>query len=185
MFIFNRCYKPLRRCGDYYSYHDLTLKRFKQQCADFGFLDHGKPSLEDCILGIREVLKVVGKMSLKSEDFENFVTLTYKLDPRVKVPDEVDTTLKVFNTEYAVVCNSVARDCTILDKVLEKYDKKIMEKCDQIRQVMPLDGEEAVARVVRICEQNRARIAFARSQAQECLKEVTNAKLKVKAALMW
>ena len=47
----------MRRAADYLDYYQLVLKKFKQTCADVGFLDDYKASLEDCITGIRNALR--------------------------------------------------------------------------------------------------------------------------------
>ena len=60
-----RCRVPLKRCGDYIECYNLVLKRFKEKCADCGMLTEPRPSLEDCILGIRECLKQLGYVHLQ------------------------------------------------------------------------------------------------------------------------
>lgn len=54
--MFHRCVALVVRAKDFNSFYHLALKKFKQSCADLGFLHDKKASLEDCIVGIQQAL---------------------------------------------------------------------------------------------------------------------------------
>ena len=63
--IFDACTGPIKRSRDYKTYYELVLKKFKQTCADMGYLRESKASIEDCIIGLRDALKSVTQLELK------------------------------------------------------------------------------------------------------------------------
>ena len=60
-------------------FYDLVLKRFKQSCADNGVIDMGSPSLEDCVLGLRQALRAMGGTELTLSNTEGFIELQHSM----------------------------------------------------------------------------------------------------------
>ena len=46
----------MKRVHDYNAYYELALRKFKQACADAELVTESKPSLEDCIIGLKSTI---------------------------------------------------------------------------------------------------------------------------------
>ena len=63
--------------GEYGAFYELVVKRFKQSCADNGMVETGSPSLEDCIVGLRQALRTMANLELKVVHEEDFIQLQH------------------------------------------------------------------------------------------------------------
>ena len=72
-----------------------------------------------------------------------------------------------------------------MDAVLAKLDDKIATRCESIQEVLPRVKATEHARIVHICDLNRARIAFARKQIRDCVNKAEGARQKTRAAVIW
>ena len=87
--------------------------------------------------------------------------------------------------QYVPVCKAILRDAPPIDVFLSKMDAKIDGKSKTLWKNRNEAGMKFSEKVIDICEKNRAKIWYTKSENEKLLKKVQSSETKVKTALIW
>ena len=72
-------------------------------CADNGVIDMGSPSLEDCVLGLRQALRAMGGTELTLSHTEGFIELQHSMLHDDQVQSCTTTPQNLWNRQHLVM----------------------------------------------------------------------------------
>ncbi|XP_032242481.2 uncharacterized protein LOC5516669 [Nematostella vectensis] len=186
--FFADCNQPIETIENTSTALIESMANFKRACSVAGVTSTGKASLEECIGGLKELIRTDDdEEGLEAHDDGGYIKLLIKEDEVKDVPGPVSRVLKTFHNELCQSSKKVLSNCPVahnrLKETQQKIDKLRVSAFDRAM-ASGMSQRRARAALANI-DANCNRIREAIATAMESMTAVENDYKKIKAAMLW